>query len=98
MPNGWQIHEIVGLREDLSVRTAECLQFYSKGLAFYFEGAWQDAILAFQRAESLEPGHMESAAPASRNPSRVMLERLDEILKNPPSLTDWNGVYIMDHK
>jgi adenylate cyclase len=91
------VFEIVGLREDVSPQTRECMAEFEAGLARYFARDWDGAIAAFDRSEALEPNRPGQSPGVSTNPSLFFGERARYHKLNPPP-KDWNGVYAMSEK
>ncbi|MEN9840316.1 MAG: hypothetical protein RL376_116 [Verrucomicrobiota bacterium] len=93
------IFELVGLREDVSNRTRECLARFSAGLARYYAQDWVGALADFEAAAALEPNQPEpgSAKAEGFNPSLVYQQRVLAMQARPPG-PGWNGVYVMDSK
>jgi adenylate cyclase len=91
------VFEIVGLREDVSPQTRECMAEFEAGLARYFARDWDGAIAAFDRSEGLEPNRPGQSPGVSTNPSLFFGERARHHRLNPPP-EDWNGVYAMSEK
>lgn len=69
-------------------KTKRLVDEYNKGLVFYKQRKWDQAISAFQTALNIEPDD---------GPSKLYLERAQDFKKNPPS-EDWDGVYVMTTK
>ena len=64
------IHEIVGLKEDVTDRTRECIGLFAEGLERYYARDWTAAVVRFERSRELEfnvPGVVS-------NPSLVYLD------------------------
>ena len=91
------IHEIVGLKENLTDRTFECLDLFEQGMVKYYARDWNGAADLFQRAERLEPLRPGVAPGVKNNPSLVYLGIVAEMADHPPG-PDWDGVYIMGSK
>jgi adenylate cyclase len=91
------VYEVVGLKEDLTGRTLECLMWFEKGLARYFAQDWDAAAQCFGRSEGLEPNRPGETAGVERNPSLVFLDRCAHLKQQPPG-PDWDGTYRMPEK
>jgi adenylate cyclase len=91
------IHEIVGLKEDVTDRTRECLGIFGEGLEKYFACDFADAIARFKCSAELEP-HIPGRDPGIvSNPSLVYIEISGHFQTEPPP-ADWDGVYVMKEK
>jgi tetratricopeptide (TPR) repeat protein len=66
----------------------EVLKYYNLGLTAYKQRKWDEAIRAFERALSVDPGD---------GPSDVYLGRSKDFKLNPPP-ADWDGVFVMKTK
>jgi adenylate cyclase len=91
------IFEIIGPRDTLSARTAECVDLFSRGLALHYERDWQGALRLFEKSRPLEPNIPGVTPGVSSNPSLVYLERVAQYLVEPPPRS-WDGVYDMKEK
>ena len=91
------IHEIVGLKEQVTDSTRECVALFSDGLARYYERDWAGAIGQFRRSAALEPNQPGKTPGVTSNPSLVFLDIAGHYAAEPPP-KDWNGVYVMKEK
>jgi adenylate cyclase len=92
------VHEIVGLKENVSARTHECLGFFAAALEKYYARDWAGAAALFAQSRDLEPNIPGQTPGVVSNPSLVYLEKiLPETLEEPPS-ADWDGRYVMKEK
>ncbi len=91
------IHEIVGLKENLSAGTSECLALFAQGLARYHAHDWTAARELFARSAALEPNQPGRAPGITNNPSLVYLGLVENYSHHPPP-PDWNGIYQMKEK
>ncbi|MBR1230263.1 MULTISPECIES: adenylate/guanylate cyclase domain-containing protein [unclassified Bradyrhizobium] len=82
------VFEIIGREDELTPDQVSLLDSYSKGLAAYREGRWDDARHAFSAGLEAVPGD---------GPSRVFIKRIGEFQANPPA-ADWDGAWILDQK
>ena len=95
---GTPVFEIVGLKEDVTPRTRECLGLFEQGLARYYARDWQGAIALFRRSAELEPNIPGQTPGVVSNPSLVYLDRvIPEAMADPPP-ENWDGVYHMKEK
>ena len=91
------IYEIVGLKEDVSEQTQECLLLFAMAMALYLARDWDNAEAKFASSAELEPNQPGKAPGVETNPSLAMIERCQYMRKNPPG-PGWNGVYVMTKK
>lgn len=93
------IYELVGLREDVTDRTRECIARFETGLAKYYARDWAGALTDFEASAALEPLLAEAGkgGAASLNPSLVYQQRVRALLAQPPG-PKWDGDYVMDSK
>ncbi len=91
------IFEIVGLRENVTAATHECVGHFAQGLARYHAGDWQAAREFFERSATLEI-HGQGGKPGDHsNPSWVYLGIVAENSRQPAP-TNWTGVHVMAEK
>jgi adenylate cyclase len=88
------IYEIVGLKENLSAQTHECLGIFAEGIARLYERDWDGAIARFQRSDALELNQPGKTPGVKLNASRALIEKVGELREIP----DWDGVYEMTEK
>ncbi|WP_221030346.1 CHASE2 domain-containing protein [Actomonas aquatica] len=91
------IHEVTGLREQVSDRTLECLALFDQGLEKYYARDWEGAAALFKRSAELEPLIPGQAPGVKANPSLVYQKIVAETAAKPPP-PDWDGVYHMTSK
>jgi adenylate cyclase len=91
------VYEILGLKEDVTVRTRECLTWFEQGMAKYLARDWDAAAQCFGRSEALEPNRPGETPGVERNPSLVFLDRCAHLRQRPPG-PDWDGTYRMPEK
>ncbi|MBI2815164.1 MAG: adenylate/guanylate cyclase domain-containing protein [Opitutae bacterium] len=91
------IHELTGLKDDVTDRTRECLAVFADGLARYHARDWAGALECFKRSELLEPLRPGVSPGVNANPSLAYIDLVSDCLVNPPP-EDWGGVYIMKEK
>jgi len=91
------LYEMWGWESGLDDTCRTCRAAYEEALAWYFEGRWEEAIAAFERAAASEPnrGRVGRGVPAT--PSDVMIERCRHFLREG-SPERWDGVYHMPEK
>ena len=93
------IFELVGLPEDVTDRTRECLARFEAGLAKYYAQDWVGALADFEASAALEPNQPESGSAKSEgyNPSLVYQQRVRAMQARPPG-PGWDGAFVMDSK
>jgi adenylate cyclase len=90
------IHELVGLKDDASARTLECLELFARGLDCYQAGNWAGALEQFRRSAPLEPLRPGETPGVADNPSLVFQGLVARYRENPPA--NWDGVHVMADK
>lgn len=91
------IYEIVGLKENLTAQTRECLGLFEAGLAKYYARDWDGALQHFAQSRALEPNIPGKTPGVVSNPSLVYLD-ITEHYKHEPPPENWDGVYVMKEK
>ncbi len=91
------IHEVVGLKENVSAQTRECIGLFSAGLDKYYARDWHGARALFEQSLALELNVPGKSPGVSSNPSLVYLNIVEEYRANPPP-EGWDGVYVMHEK
>jgi adenylate cyclase len=91
------VFEIVGLKENVSPQTAECLGIYAQGVERYLAQDWDGAAKLFQQSSLLEPHQPSKALAIDSNPSIILTKRCHSMKEHPPG-ADWDGVYVMKEK
>jgi adenylate cyclase len=91
------VHEIVGLKENVTDSTRTCLSLFAKGIAKYQAQEWDVAGSFFEESAKLEPLIPGKAPGVESNPSLVFIRRCAEMKAHPPP-ADWDGVYVMKEK
>ncbi len=91
------IYEIMGLKEDVTQQTYDCLEQFASGMALYLSQDWDAAELKFQRSAELEPNQPWKTPGVENNPSHTMLARVRFMRANPPG-PGWAGVYELKEK
>lgn len=90
-------YEIVGLKEDVTPRTLECIALFGEGMAKYFARDWDGAIEVFSRSQILEPNVPGVTPGVTSNPSLIFSELARQSKLRPPP-EGWDGVHIMKEK
>jgi adenylate cyclase len=91
------IFEIVGLKENVSDTTRECLRVFEQGLDRYYVRDWDGALALFAQSELLEPNQPGRTPGVMRNPSRTYIEIIGRYKIAPPP-ANWRGEYVMTVK
>ncbi len=92
-----EMYEVVGLKEDVPDSGLECIDFYSKGIDFYSEQRFDEALAMFEKALLLEPFQVERDPGVTLNPSLMMINRCHQYKVDPPG-EGWDGVFRMTSK
>ncbi len=80
------LFELFDLEENVESDTREFIQIYESALSLYRKGEFESAKIHFQ----------ESYARKHDKTSKLMIERCEKYIKNPPE--NWTGVYIANTK
>lgn len=91
------IHELVGLKEDVTDRTREAVAIFEAGLTRYYEQDWEGALERFRESAMLEPNQPDLHVGISNNPSLVYQQLVAELRTHPPG-PKWDGTYVMRDK
>ncbi|CAM2909490.1 CHASE2 domain-containing protein [Rariglobus hedericola] len=91
------IFEIVGLKENVSDQTRECLRLFEAGLARYYVRDWEGALALFSQSQALEPNQPGITPGVGSNPSRIYTEIVGRYQIAPPP-ENWEGEYVMTVK
>ena len=91
------IYEIVGLKEDVTDRTRECLGIFEQALDKYYAGDFAGAVTLFARSAELEPRVPRRDPGIVSNPSLVYIGISEHFQAEPPP-ANWGGVYVMKEK
>jgi adenylate cyclase len=91
------VHEIVGLKEDVSAETHLCLALHAQGVERYHAQDWAGAIDFFERSAKLELHQPSKSLAIESNPSLIMIERCAYMREHPPG-ANWDGVFVMKEK
>jgi adenylate cyclase len=84
-----KVFELMGLKnETLEENKKQMLENYQKGIEFYRNQQWNEAISSFQKALEFMPGDC---------PSLLYIKRCQEFIASPPD-KDWDGTYHMTSK
>jgi adenylate cyclase len=91
------IYEIVGLKEDITDKTCECVGLFEEALAKYYAREWDEALTLFARSRELEPNVPGVTPGVVSNPSLVYLDIVEHFKHDAPP-ENWDGVYVMKEK
>ncbi|MCF7687958.1 MAG: adenylate/guanylate cyclase domain-containing protein [Cephaloticoccus sp.] len=91
------IFEIVGLKENVSEATMECIRIFEQGLDQHYALDWDGAQASFERSREIEPNLPGVTPGVTKNPSLVYLDIVAKYRINPPP-SDWDGVHVMTEK
>jgi adenylate cyclase len=83
-----RIFELMSAAGQLSEESVRLRERYDQALRMYFDQDWDLAEAAFHECLKIRPND---------GPSRVLLERIQFLRRNPPG-TDWNGVWHLREK
>ena len=92
-----EMYEIVGLRNRMNPKDLECISIYEEAQQYYLNKDFKKAETLFRQSEELEPRNRLSNSDTNHNPSKVFIERCQNLHQDPPD-AKWNGVYIMENK
>jgi adenylate cyclase len=90
-----QVYEIVGLKENVTDRTHECIALFEQALERYYARDWEAASSLLRRSAELEPN--QPGEGISTNLSTVYLKIVKETQARPPP-PNWDGRYVMTEK
>ena len=91
------IYEIVGLKENVTEQTRECIRIFEQGLARHYQRDWDGAEALFRQSRELEPNVPGKTPGVASNPSLVYLHYIEELRTEPPP-ENWDGVRHMKEK
>ncbi|MEO6874795.1 MAG: adenylate/guanylate cyclase domain-containing protein [Opitutaceae bacterium] len=91
------IYEIVGLKEDITHQTNECVTLFAQAMTRFLAKDWDDAEARFRQSAELEHYQPGKTPGVENNPSLTMIARCHYMRAHPPGDT-WNGVYVMKEK
>jgi adenylate cyclase len=82
------IFELSGFKDDLDQERVKLLRIFESGIRLYRNREWKEAEEAYNQALGLFPGD---------GPSRLYLERIRDLLRDPPS-PEWDPVTVFTTK
>ena len=91
------IYEIVGLKENVSAQTRDCLRIFAEGLEKFYARDWVAAIELFTKSQTLEPNQPRVTPGVLNNPSLIYIGITQHYQSEPPPV-DWDGTYVMKEK
>jgi adenylate cyclase len=91
------VFEIVGLKENMSQQTHDCLGVFARGVERYLAQDWDGAGEFFRQSATLEPNQQSESLAIDSNPSIIFVKRCREMKDHPPG-ANWDGVYVMKEK
>ena len=88
-----QTIEIFGYKGETHSDTSKLIELFHKGLDYYYQQDWNNAIKCFKKSEKYETIlHRKDI-----NPSVIFIKRCYEFTDNPPD-KNWDGHYRLDKK
>ncbi len=91
------IYEIVGLKENVSAQTRECLRIFAAALEKFYTRDWMAAIGLFTQSQTLESNQPGVTPGVHSNPSLVYIGITRHYQDEPPA-ANWDGTYVMKEK
>ena len=91
------VFEIVGLKENVSQQTFDCVSVYARGMERYLAQDWDGALQCFTQSAALEFHQPSKAMAIDSNPSLILTARCHNMKAHPPG-ANWDGVYFMKEK
>jgi adenylate cyclase len=91
------VFEIVGLKENVSPQTFDCVSAYAQGMECYLAQDWDGALQCFAKSAALEFHQPSKAMAIDSNPSLILTARCHYMKAHPPG-ANWDGVYVMKEK
>lgn len=91
------IFEIVGLKENVTEQTRECIRLFEQGLEKHYARDWDGALALFAKSRELEPNIPGKTPGVVSNPSMVYIGITEHYKVEPPP-ENWDGVYHMKEK
>jgi adenylate cyclase len=91
------VYEVIGLRDEISQQTFDCLSIHAEATERYLRQDWDGALQLFAKSATLELYQPSKAHFIESNPSLIMSERCHYFKKHPPA-PNWDGVFTMKEK
>ncbi len=92
------VYEIVGLKENVTDATRECIAWFEQALAKYYARDWDAALALFAKSAELEPNQPGKMPGISSNPSLTYLTKVVPETRAESLPSDWDGRYVMHEK
>ena len=88
-----KVYELIATKKSPNKKVINLVQNFEKGLDYYYQQEWDQALSQFNKSENLEDHFV------SRNttPSKIYIDRCKMFKNNPPA-EDWDGVWTMTSK
>ena len=88
-----KVYELIATKKSPNKKVVNLVQNFEKGLDYYYQQEWDQALSQFNKSENLEDHFV------SRNttPSKIYIDRCKMFKNNPPA-EDWDGVWTMTSK
>ena len=83
-----RVYELIARKGELDRAKTSVIESYNKGLSYYKERKWDDAISQFKIALMTD---------SNDGPSKTYINRCNEFKSSPPH-DNWDGVYVMKEK
>lgn len=91
------VFEIVGLKENVTAETRECIRIFTRGLELHYVRDWTGARAQFLASAALEPHQAKNSPGVVDDPSHIYLGIVARYEAEPPP-PGWSGEYIMTVK
>jgi adenylate cyclase len=91
------VYEMVGLKENVTAETRECIAIFTRGLELHYQRDWAGAREQFKASAALEPHDPARTPGVVDNPSQIYLGIIADYEANPPP-GNWDGEYVMTVK
>jgi adenylate cyclase len=85
---GFEIYELIALKDDINKSLKKLFQYYEIGLQYYFDRKWDEGLKYFNAILKYRPND---------TPSKLMRDRC-LLYKQIPPPQDWGGVSVQPYK
>lgn len=92
------VYEIVGLKDNVTDQTRECIGVFEQALAKYYARDWDGAVALFKKSAELEPNQPGKMPGVASNPSLSYLNKVVAETRAENLPPDWDGRYVMHEK
>ncbi|MDP2138926.1 MAG: adenylate/guanylate cyclase domain-containing protein [Candidatus Didemnitutus sp.] len=92
-----RIYEVVGLKENLTATTRECLELHAQAVERYLAQDFDGAIAQWEKSSLLEPNLPGRDPGVEGNPSLAFIQRCAYMKAHVPG-PGWDGVFVMKEK